>query len=452
MTPTQRHTIRASEIRTRLNEIANLPADDLTDEIRAEEPTLQAEYRDVEAQLRAAIAAEETETRSETRPAEIDAEERERRELAARVGTAPFVAAAAQGLAVTGEARELSDAYGAKGSMPLSLLGNVDRAAGIEARAVTPGVNEDGTDMTAPYIFERTVCERLVPGCIRMVPTAAYHSVTLTTAPTAGLLDKSADALNTAGALSLVTRRPVRIAGQAEFQIEDAAVLGDIESTLNGALTALIASQVDEAIITGKAASPDYNGLFDITTNVDRPTADQAFGAVKSAVVTHVDGRYAYGPMDLRAAIGSATYGLMEGLYQSNGDDSVYDVLMRKLGMLAVSDRMPAPTNSAKSQKGLIVLGAGGGPPRVEVPVWNRLDLIRDQYTGAKKGVVTLTATALLGAPVVRYGTDVLKEQSTWGGSWCRCPGPSRPSCRSTRSRSTRCRSCPAGRTCRAWC
>ena len=274
MTNLQRHTIRASEIRTRLNEIGGLDGDAVTEEVRAEETALQGEYRTVESQLRAAVAAEETETR-ESRPAEVDAEERERRELASRVGTAPFIAAAAQGLAVSGEARELSDAYGAGGFMPLSLLGNVDRAAGVEARAVTPGVNEDGTDMTAPYIFERTVCERLVPGCIRMVPTGAYHSVTLSTAPTAGLLDKSADALNTAGVLALQTRRAVRVSGQAEFQIEDAAILGDIESTLNGALTMLIASQVDEAIITGQAASPDFNGLFDIATAVARPAAER---------------------------------------------------------------------------------------------------------------------------------------------------------------------------------
>ena len=381
----------------------------MTDEVRTEETALQTEYRTVETQLRAAVAAEETETR-ESRPAEVDAEERERREMAGRVGTAPFIAAAAQGLAVSGEARELSDAYGAGGFMPLSLLGNIDRAAGVEARAVTPGVTEDGTDMTAPYIFERTITEQLVPGAIRMVPTGTYNSVTLTTAPTAGLLDKSANALSTAGVLALVQRRAVRVSGQAEFQIEDAAVLGDLESTLNGALTMLIASQVDEAIVTGKASSPDFDGLFDIATDVTRPAADQDFGAVKSAIVGHVDGRYAYGPRDLRAAIGSATYGLMEGLYQSNGDSSVYDVLMAKLGALAVSERMPDATNSSKSQKGLIVLGAGGGPPRVEVPVWNRLELIRDQFTGARKGVVTLTAAALIGAPVVRYGTDVLKE------------------------------------------
>ena len=101
------------------------------------------------------------------------------------------------------------------------------------------------------------------------------------------------------------------------------------------------------------AASPDFDGLLDIATDVARPGADQDFGAVKSAVVGHVDGRYAYGPSDLRVAIGSTTYALMEGLYQSNGDMSVYDILMRKLGMLAVSDRVPSSTNGSKSQKGL---------------------------------------------------------------------------------------------------
>ena len=133
-----------------------------------------------------------------------DAEERERRELAARVGTAPFIAAASQGLAVSGAARELSDAYGAAGHMPLTLLGAIGRPdqPRRELRAVTPGVTEDGTDPTAPYIFQRTVTEQLVPGAIRMVPSGSYHSVTLTTAPTAELLDKSADAAGQARARS----------------------------------------------------------------------------------------------------------------------------------------------------------------------------------------------------------------------------------------------------------
>ena len=104
--------------------------------------------------------------------------------------------------------------------------------------------------------------------------------------------------------------------------------------------------------INGKAASPDFDGLFDIASDVARPGADQAFAAAKSEFVGKVDGRYAYSAMDLRAAIGSLSYGKMEGLYQSSGDYSVYDVLMKKLGALVISDRMPAATNSNTSQKG----------------------------------------------------------------------------------------------------
>ena len=48
MTNSQRLTVRASEIRQRLNEIAELENDALIDEVRAEETTLGTEYRDVE--------------------------------------------------------------------------------------------------------------------------------------------------------------------------------------------------------------------------------------------------------------------------------------------------------------------------------------------------------------------------------------------------------------------
>ena len=129
MTQKQELLIRGSEIRERLNTISGLSGDAITDEVRAESDALGTEYRDVEFRLRAAVAAEETDPPVvERRTVEVDAEERERRALAARVGMAPFIAAASQGLAVSGEARELSDAYGAAGHTPLSLLGNVDRA------------------------------------------------------------------------------------------------------------------------------------------------------------------------------------------------------------------------------------------------------------------------------------------------------------------------------------
>ena len=76
MTETQRLTVRASEIRQRLNEIAGLEGDALTDEIRTESDTLNTEYRDCETKLRAAVVAEDqppTEHRDDTMDAETRA-------------------------------------------------------------------------------------------------------------------------------------------------------------------------------------------------------------------------------------------------------------------------------------------------------------------------------------------------------------------------------------------
>ena len=56
MLPSQKLAIRASEIRTRLNELGG---EDLTDETRAETDKLSAEYRDTETRMRATLVAED---------------------------------------------------------------------------------------------------------------------------------------------------------------------------------------------------------------------------------------------------------------------------------------------------------------------------------------------------------------------------------------------------------
>ena len=58
MLSSQKITLRLSEIRQRLNEIAGLEGDAFTDEIRTEADTLQTEFRDLEVRHRAAIIGE----------------------------------------------------------------------------------------------------------------------------------------------------------------------------------------------------------------------------------------------------------------------------------------------------------------------------------------------------------------------------------------------------------
>ena len=118
MTTTQKLTIRASEMRSRLNAISGLEGDALTDEVRAEESRLQTEYRDTETKLRASIASdpETVETRHADSP--------EGRELRALIGTADAGAiymAAMEHRATDGATRELQEHFGLASQVPLSM-------------------------------------------------------------------------------------------------------------------------------------------------------------------------------------------------------------------------------------------------------------------------------------------------------------------------------------------
>ena len=82
------------------------------------------------------------------------------------------------------------------------------------------------------------------------------------------------------------------------------------------------------------------------------------------------------------------------------------DYLESKLGSFRVSSRMPAITS--KGQKGIVTLGAGPSPIRVYV--WNALEIVRDPYSGAGAGKVTLTATALVSEVYIPHTTSQVKE------------------------------------------
>ena len=151
MTNTQRLTIRSSEIRSRLNEISTLADDQVTDEIRGEETKLQAEGRDVEVKLRAAVASD-PEPRIERTE---DVESRQLRELAARADAgAVFMAALDRGVP-EGETRELQEHYGlGPNQIPLSMLRQPARGDRQDL-AVTPAPGDVGQNQAdiIDYVF-----------------------------------------------------------------------------------------------------------------------------------------------------------------------------------------------------------------------------------------------------------------------------------------------------------
>ena len=362
MTLTQRLQILASTQRSRLAELAGL--DDITPELRAELDTLGATHQDTESQLRAAIAADD----AATPPGDpvFDSEDRERLKLRAKTGIVDFLRAAAGGAAVGGAAAEYADACGvpAVGHLPMAIFARTPPT--VETRAITPGPAAKGIlQPTVPFVFERS-----------------------------------------AAAVTLVNQAPVRIAGSFEVRVEDMAVMPSLEAALSESMQGSLSNELDESTFNG--ASGELNGLFTQAANVSAASAVETYTTGIARFASLVDGRHAYDLSDLRAVIGSKTFALYAGVFANSnkGDVSLFDYLSRMLGSIRVSDRVPGVSSSA--QKGIVVLSASAEMPKIHV--WDAMQIVRDPYSGAGFGKVTITATALVSPLYVPHGTSQVKE------------------------------------------
>ena len=88
---------------------------------------------------------------------------------------------------------------------------------------------------------------------------------------------------------------------------------------------------------------------------------------------------------------------------------SLFDYLTQMaLGSIRVSDRVPGVSGTA--QRGIVVLSASAEMPKIHV--WDAMQIIRDPYSGAGAGKVTITATALVSAAL----------HAAWRGTGYRSP------------------------------
>ena len=392
----------------RLNEIAGLEGDAFTDAIRVESEGLQVEFRDTGSKLAALLATEDDERLVAEREASAlgsltgDTEVRERVELRARTGLADYLRAAAGGTSVTGAAAEYAAACNVPdvGHVPMALFGRTTPI--LEERAITPGPAVKGAlQPIVPYLFERSAAASLgimMPS----VPAGQVQLPKIGTSPPADTVAADGTAPATAAAVSLVNQAPVRIAGQFEIRVEDLQVMPTLEAALSEAMQGSLSNELDEQTFNG--ASGELNGLFTQATDVAAASSAETFTTGIARFASLVDGRHAYDLGDLRAVIGSKTFALYAGLFANanKGDVSLFDYLSMHLGSIRVSDRVPAVASTA--QKGVVVLSASSTPPKIHV--WDAMQIVRDPFSGAAVGKVTLTATALVSPLYVPHGTS----------------------------------------------
>ena len=394
--------------RSRLGVLAGM--DSRTTDEETELATVETKLSGCEPELRAALsasAAEDDSARSTVQT--TDAEGRERLELRAKTGIADFLRAAAGGTSVDGAAAEYCQSLGipASGHLPMALFAPTNQHSHIptvETRAITSGPAVKGMlQPTVPFVFERSAANSLGIMFVT-VPMGQVQIPKITTAPPADTLAKDGAAPSTAAAVSLVSQSPVRIAGQLEVRVEDLAVMPSLESALSESLQGSMSNELDEQVFNG--GSGDLNGLFTQAANVNAATATETFETGIARFASLVNGRHAYDLSDLRAVIGSATFGRFAGEFSGNGAVSLFDYLRINLGSIRVSDRVPSKSGNA--QKGIVILSASAEAPKIHV--WDTMQIIRDHFSGAGAGKVTITATSLVSPLFIPHGTSQVKE------------------------------------------
>ena len=408
MTEAQRLQVRGSEIRQRLNEIAGMEGDALTDEIRAESDRLGTEYRDTETRLRAALTAESDPV--ETRETAPDAEHRERIELRGRATLGGFILARMQGRLPSGELAEYAQACGAGDGIPLDLF-EADRPVEMRADTTTAAPATVGVNLRpiAPYVFDRSIAGRLGIG-MPSVGSGSHVETTITVPLTAGPMAKGAARESTAATLTPITATARRISARLSIAAEDVATIGvgNFESSLRENLSMALADSYDAECINGDGSGSHVTGLIKQLTVPDAPSDVVTFDSFVSTVAGHVDGKWAESMRDVVTITNPETYRLSASTFQTvatggKGEQAASSYLQRESGGWSTAARMPAtPTTGARAKvaDALVYLRGRPGLRTAVHPTWGSLQ-ITDIYTDSASATHHVTLHALVGDRVL---------------------------------------------------
>ena len=401
MTNGQTLQLRLSEIRQSLNELSGL--DSPTDEQRTEMDTLATEYRAKETQWRAATIAEAD--APETRAA--DGEDTERRALVERVELRSYLHEAATGRAVTGAEQELRAA----------VFGEHAREGLIPWEALLPRHDEQRADAATTAPTDVGASQASILGRVFVGTAASYLGVSM---PQVGIGEvnypvlsagvspemKSKGAVKDAEAATISTTvlEPRRLTARYLFSVEDTARLRGMEEALRRDLSGALGEKIDDQILNGTGTTPNVSGFVNALTAPTAPTAVATFSDFVGAASRAVDGRYARNLTGVKTLVGAATYALAGTLMNTSGDVALSDYLIARSGGFLTSALIPAPPASGTGQdiQAAIVYRAARGAGSAVAPVWQGLELIRDPYTHAAKGQVSITAVMLWAFSLIR--------------------------------------------------
>ena len=400
MDKAQRVQLRLSETRNKLSELLDTELEKREESFDGDLKKLTQEIRSLEAEYQAALLANpEPETKIENR--HESAEDRELRELRESVNFGNYVQAAMGGHGVvSGPEAEYNAALGIQGNyFPMELLTR-GMEEDLEERTKRDGDANASQRRWVDRVFADSAAQRLGVTFDTVAPGVAAYPIT--TAGGGGAQRGREEAVaESVYSVSVSELKPSRSAVHGVYTVEDEMRLPGLSEAILRDMRAGLTDAIDKAIFIGDAGAnentADIAGFQ--TAGIDETTLTQA-NKVKGdktleAFVGYVDGVYAAMPEDLRVIAAQGANALWYStIHNSAADSQTIAQFLRAAGLTwRVRGGIEAAT-AAGDFGAFVGLGRGIRGAAVAA-IWDAGQLVRDPYSGAKKGEVELTLNYL---------------------------------------------------------
>ena len=387
MLTSQKLQLEMSEKRKAINEMTALEEYEI-DKLDA----LNKEYLNMETRYQAAIISEAQQDDA-TPTDDLDAEGKERRQLATGVEVHKYFEAALNGHPLTGREAELESAIGIKGvgvQLPWVALLPREEKEKMYAATTAPAGVEVNPNPVLSRVFANGAGAYLgvrYPA----VPVGSSNFPVLSAGVEPATAAPGTAANQTAATLTGNALDPKRLTAEYLIRHEDLARFGMMEEALRADLQGAMTEAADKQIIIGSGSV--ITGFEDALTAPSDPSDKAVFADYASARAKQVDGRYAQSQEDVRILVGPATYQHAAGIYQTGSGVSALAGMQPR-----VSPHIPDATSDIQ------IAIASRSEGRAVAPMWPSISLILDASGGSAQGEIRLTAITMWNFKVLDVG------------------------------------------------
>ena len=415
MTDRQKIELALSTCRSRIRELAG--KDDATDEERTEMRSEQRNLETLEERFRALTMADEPEAETRETPAPVadapvDTEKRERDGLLDRASVCRFVQRATQQRSLDGVEAELA-AITPEGGMPMELLFPETAESKIEKRAVAAAPATSYAEQPQTWIgraFRGSLLDALRVST-QSVNEGRPQWIEITSGAAPAMFAKGATVGDAAFTYRRVNVDMHRHAASLLMAREDLAMFGQMEARLRADLSAAMTESITDRVINESA---EFDGFLDELTFTDVASAVPTFDDIQdlaydSNAKNNRDSESVQGTRWIGESSLEKVMGKLYHATRTNDNQTALDWLRANSAGVQFTSFLP----DAVSNKVKLLGVRQGGPIASVLGVWNSVQFIVDDVSGALVGQRRVTAESMIGFQVIRPAVYIGRDYQT---------------------------------------